>query len=152
MITPVPSKSRTLRVTKAIPLERAIAAICASAVSIGRPAFCLDPAMRAYSSAALLSKGIILSRNSSSKVLSISAVSVDFLLPDGRISMLYRSSASLTAERNRCVESQLSTHVSTELCGVFLMSSDTMFVSSRYIFDVLIESRWIASRSTWWKF
>ncbi|MBB5466039.1 hypothetical protein HDG32_002146 [Paraburkholderia sp. CI2] len=78
-----PVKSFTLRVVRAAPLDREVAAIIASNCLIGRPSFLHDTAILAYSSAASLSKLRSRPPKSSVKIASIAADRMLFREPSG---------------------------------------------------------------------
>src|SRR5262249_43788887 len=125
---------------------RAIAAICASRLSMGRPRRRRSATTRANSRAARLSNGRMRPANNA-RTQCAAASRSSLRRPSGRTAMPYKISASDTAVVNRSLPRSRMIHRATAGAGDGFIASDSTLVS-RTIIAFLIELRrlthWLA--------
>lgn len=129
-LTPQSSKSAVLRVASVAPVERAIAAICASACEIGRPARRRSTAIRAYGRAASLAKARMRPLKSSLNIASAALSKALRRRPAGKSRIPCRISDCVMLVVYRLLAAWARTQRMTFPSGAGFISSDRTLVST----------------------
>ena len=136
MLTPSPTKSLILRVTRVRPCSKAVAPIIPSAVLSGIPCNCRMPSNSPQRSATGAETGNILPSNQGNNSSMYQPSKNLRRFPSGSSVIPFLISPSVTTLRNRLSSSCASSHCTKRGSGCFLTNSEGILVSSKYSFTI----------------